>query len=265
MGILDDPRRGCQVHAFRHGTHVRTGPHAKRPPVVSTTRSKQPPVCESCESCVRYEAWLKNVVESEASKAFLVRRKRGSRFTNKDAVFAIGGIVHRARSRSSIMIDEAPSITVSPCALTPEESFGILAPPIPFKKKWPNIVRSSAAKLYFVLTHCKRILDERMKEEIETESKWYLTSKEFEKLLFTAGLDWMERPQIFKTYSELDVNKSGYLHVSELCSALESAEELCKDILYGLCDLEELQRDLLEIKNRPNSFEVTNGLLNFLS
>lgn len=263
MGIHDDPRRGCRIHAALCGSTVYSGPHAKRCQKLVASHGARPlPSCKSCESCIQYEAWLKEVVETEASKAFQVRRRRGSRFTNKDAVFAIGGIVHKMQSRSSLIVNDlAPS-----SAMTSQEAFGILAPPISFKSNWGDIVRSSAAKLYFVLTHCRRLWDHRMNEQADGETKWYLSQKEFEKLLISSGVDWMDRSQIFQTYAELDLNKSGFLHVSELCSTFESAEEMCRDILHGLCEISDLRKQLLEISKRPNRSKIAcSSLLSMLA
>ena len=214
---------------------------------------------------MEYESWLKDLVDSEASKAFVTRKKRGSRFTNKDAVFSIGGVVHRGRSRSSVKVDEVLKIPAPLIAsLTPEEAFGLLAPPIDFRPNWSDVISSSAAKLYFVLSHCRRTLDSRMSEDSDSESRWYLTEKEFEKLLFSSGVDWMERPQIFQTYKELDLNKSGCLHVSELCAVLQAAEEICKDILNGLCDPTELKAELTRLR-QSKRFEASCSILNMLS
>jgi hypothetical protein len=162
-----------------------------------------------------------------------------------------------------VKTDEILNIAPPAASLTPEEAFGLLSPPINYRSAWKDALSSSAAKLYFVLSHCRRTLDNRMNEDPDVDSRWYLTEKEFEKLLFSSGVDWMERPQIFQTYKELDLNKSGCLHVSELCAVLQAAEEVCKDILNGLCDPQELRSELIKLK-ASNRFEASCSILNML-
>jgi hypothetical protein len=194
---------------------------------------------------------LNDVLDDETGKARLIRRKRGSRFHNKDAVFAVGGVVHRPKSRSSIKIADIPKLPPSVTSMTPENAFAILAPPMSCKKGWVAIVTSSAAKLYFVLSSCRRILDQRINGRIRVpeEEKWYLTDKEFERLIIQSGVDWMTRDQVWHTYKQLDLNKSGSLHISELFSVLHSAVEICRDILNGQMDLVSLKSDLEEYRS----------------
>ena len=207
--------------------------------------------CLSCESCVDYENWLQHVVNEESAKAVAVRHKRGSRFRNKDAVFAIGGVAQKSRSRSSLRLSEIVIETGSLASMSAEKAFSILAPPIGFKASWQDKIMSSAAKLYFVLTSSRRILDRRINSGGDSrlgERTWYLTDKEFEKVMLSSGMDWMERPQLFETHRKLDLNQSGSLHISELCAVFQSAEEICRDVLHGLVDLEDLRKDLLAFR-----------------
>lgn len=131
--------------------------------------------------------------------------------------------------------------------MSPEKAFAILAPPIIFNKStWQELIRSSAAKLYYVLTHARRVLETRIASE-SSEEKWYLKIKEFEHLLLSAGVDWIERATVPLIHRNLDLNKSGFLHISELCAVFQSAEEICRDILNGQIDLRELKKDIAEI------------------
>ena len=135
--------------------------------------------------------------------------------------------------------------------MEPVDAFALLAPPIPFKTTWAEIATSSAAKLYFVLTSCRRLLDERISSrpvQSLQERKWYLTEKEFEKLLLTSGVDWMVRDQVYNAYKKLDLNHSGFLHISELCATLQFAEEVCRAVINGQVDMEELKMELEEFK-----------------
>lgn len=160
-------------------------------------------VCSACERCLMYEEILRAGLVVEQVEAVDARRKRGSVFESSDSVFKLGGVEMASNSVPSIM--------------TPERAFSILAPP-------------SAGKLYFVLSSCRRKLDHRILTN-SMDSKWYLTHREFEKLLFTCGVDWMERAQMDDTYNKFDLNQSGSLHVSELCAVFQRAELLCRQIL----------------------------------
>ena len=232
------------------------GPKSKKergiPREKTATSAECESICQACASTLEYERWLQQVVNDESAKAVAIRHKRGSRFRNKDAVFAIGGVVQNARSRSSLRLSEVVIQTPSLMSMSAEKAFAILAPPIAFKSAWKEILNSSAAKLYFVLTHSRRFLDKRINadDELDTDDRrWYLTEKEFEKVMLSSGMDWMERPQLSETHKKLDLNKSGFLHVSELCAVFQSAEEICRDILNGLVDLDDLRKDLVSYRN----------------
>ena len=198
------------------------------------------PVCAACENCLRHEEGLQSALKKEVDRAISVRAKRGSRFRNKDAVFSMGGLIHRSESR----IDDRDD-----SRLSPDRAFAILAPSISFKSKLKDILTSSAAKLYFVLLSARRTLDSRLKSD-QDDKKWYLKPKEFEKLMLVSGTDWMTGEHMLTVYNLLDLNKSGFLHLAELCAVFQHAFEVCRDILNGgTIDPSEFRSNLLEFRD----------------
>ena len=196
--------------------------------------------CVACECCVKHERWIRKQVELETAEAFVGRARRGSRFKPGDAVFVKCGVLN---PEDSVELRERSK--GSACSMASEEAFAILAPPIPFQNSRKEILKSSAAKLYFVITHCRRNLDLRINHEA-AEGKWYLTEKEFERILLTSGVDWMERTSIFETYRKVDLNQSGSIHVAELGAVLRGADEVCREILNEGMDLEAFITSILK-------------------
>lgn len=142
-------------------------------------------MCAVCERCLQYERTVKEASCAEQVNAIEVRKKRGSQFQNEHGMMTAG----------------ATSVASSTVA------FSILAPPIAFKSRWRDVATSSAAKLYFVMSSCRRKLECRIESYKSSDEladfKWYLSPKEFEKLLLTCGVDWMERDQMESTYTQV--------------------------------------------------------------
>jgi hypothetical protein len=175
-------------------------------------------------------------VKSDELQAIALRNRRGSRFKPGDAVFQLEGVVVSKNKRA-------------PSSMSAVEAFAILAPPIPFRALPADVLKSSAAKLYFVITHCRRNLDARINHDFSNEeNKWYLTEKEFEKVLLSSGVDWMERTEFFEAYKKIDLNKSGSMHVAELSAVLQSADEVCRELLNETIDRGSLLRSITRIQ-----------------
>ena len=209
--------------------HVRKGPHAKK-----HRDSGAGVTCLSCEGCVNHEASLEKLLLVHEAESVAVRSKRGSVFLSQDSVLSLGGVCIGGVGKST-------------------HGFALLAPPVRLNSSL-SIVVQSAAKLHFVLSSSRRILDRRIQySEKSAEPKWYLNPREFEKLFLTCGVDWMDRPQFDATYRQLDLNQSGALHLSELFAVCMGADAICREIINGQANLAALTAELRQCQSNGES------------
>jgi hypothetical protein len=155
--------------------------------------------------------------------------------------------------------------------------FALLAPPIgvgPEALRDVNqLIFDSAARLMFALTSLSGHLEKRLarvlglqgSEAIKDHSKdcelWYVSNGELEHMFIMSGVNWMTRNQLKRTFTMMDLNGSGRLHMSEITEVVKTTTLDCLDILKNKMTPFEVRKYLLRIPGEPVGGSLRQQLL----
>jgi len=251
-GVKDDPACGCMVFMESHDTPKSSIArsfliNASSPPASKPVTRR---LCRTCERLSEYEGSIKEQLASDFGVTWQDRFSNAAESSSTNKL---------SRRRSS---GDAPSEMRQRLA-----GFALLAPPIGVGsdalKDVDKLIFDSAARLLFALTSLKAHLEKRLtrvlglqgnvaiKDHSKDEGLWYISQAELEHMFIMSGVNWMTRDQLKQTFSLLDLNSSGNLHMTEMAEVLKTTKADCLDILKNRLPPFEVRRYILRLPGEP--------------